>query len=128
MTENELNKKTCKVMKSKESFKNEMARSFSSSDVEKIWTDAEVRLFEMYAAHTDLPKDVSAHTDNFIFPAAAIYLAMKQVDEKAAYEIMKKVMAEKSDKMGRMLSKCCHIPGFKKFFLGILPGFLRIVL
>ncbi len=52
---NELNKKTRKVLKSKESFKTEMANSFSSSDIEKIWTDAERRLFEMYAGHTDLP-------------------------------------------------------------------------
>ena len=32
---NELNKKTCKVLKSKESFKAEMAKRFSSSDIEK---------------------------------------------------------------------------------------------
>ena len=36
---NELNKKTCKVMKSKESFKAEMAKRFSSSDIEKIWSE-----------------------------------------------------------------------------------------
>lgn len=116
---NELNKKVCKVIKSKQIFKTEMEKRFSSSDVEKIWGDAEKRLFEMYASHTDLPKGVSAHTDSFIFPAAAIYLAIKQVDEKAAYEIMKKVMAEKSTKTGQMIAKCCRFPGFKKFFLNM---------
>ncbi len=116
---NELNKKTRKVLKSKESFKTEMANSFSSSDIEKIWTDAERHLFEMYAGHTDLPEGVRAHTDNFIFPAAAIYLAMKEVDKDAAYEIMKKVMAEKSGKFGKTLAKWCKIPGFKKFFLSM---------
>ena len=79
---NELNKKTCKVLKSKESFKAEMAKRFSSSDIEKIWADAEKRLFDMYVGHTDLPKGVSAHTDNFIFPAAAIYLSMKEIDKE----------------------------------------------
>ena len=122
---NELNKKTCKVLKSKESFKAEMAKRFSSSDIEKIWTDAERRLFEMYAGHTDLPKGVSAHTDNFIFPAAAIYLSMKEIDKDAAYEIMKKVMAEKSDKFGKTLAKWCHIPGFKKFFLNMWDSISR---
>ena len=28
-------------------------------------------------------------------------------------------MAEKSDKMGQMIAKCCKIPGFKKFFLSM---------
>jgi hypothetical protein len=96
-----------------------MAKRFSSSDIEKIWTDAEHRLFEMYAGHTDLPEGVRAHTDNFIFPAAAIYLAMKEVDKDAAYEIMKKVMAEKSGKFGKTLAKWCKIPGFRKFFLSM---------
>ena len=119
MTENELNKKVCKVMKSKESFKTEMANSFSSSDIEKIWTDAERRLFEMFTGHTDLPEGVKTHTDNFIFPAAAIYLAMKEFDKDVAYEIMKKVMAEKSGKFGKTLAKWCKIPGFRKFFLSM---------
>ncbi len=122
LTENQksvLNKKASKVIKSKEIFKTEMLKRFSPSDVEKILVDAERRLYEMYADHTDLPKGVCAHTDNFIFPAAAIYLSMKEVHETVAYEIMKKVMAEKSTKTGRMIAKCCHIPGFKKFFLGM---------
>jgi hypothetical protein len=102
-----------------------MAKRFSSSDIEKIWADAEKRLFDMYAGHTDLPKGVSAHTDNFIFPAAAIYLSMKEIDKDAAYEIMKKVMAEKSDKFGKTLAKWCHIPGFKKFFLNMWDSISR---
>jgi hypothetical protein len=122
LTENqksELNKKSCKVIKSKQTFKNEMLERFAPSDVEKIWTDAEQRLYEMYVAHANLTEGIRAHTDNFIFPAAAIYLSMKEIDADIAYEIMKKVMAEKSDKTGRMLSRCCHIPGFKKFFLSM---------
>ena len=115
----ELNKKACKVMKSKKLFKTEIAKRFAPSETEKIWTDAENRLFELYASHTDLPKGVSAHTDSFIFPAAAIYLAMKEADSEIAYDIMKTKMAEKSDKMGQMIAKCCRLPGFKKFFLSM---------
>lgn len=57
------------------------------------------------------------HTDSFIFPAAAIYLSMKEIDPDVAYDVMKKVMAERSDDMGKMLAKCCKLPGFKTFFL-----------
>ena len=115
----ELNKKARKVMKSKKLFKAEIAKRFAPSETEKIWVDAENRLFELYASHTDLPKGVSAHTDSFIFPAAAIYLAMKEADSEIAYDIMKTKMAEKSDKMGQMIAKCCRFPGFKKFFLSM---------
>ena len=115
----ELNKKARKVMKSKKLFKTEIAKRFAPSETEKIWADAENRLFELYASHTDLPKGVSAHTDSFIFPAAAIYLAMKEADSEIAYDIMKTKMAEKSDKMGQMIAKCCRFPGFKKFFLNM---------
>lgn len=115
----ELNKKARKVMKSKKLFKTEIAKRFAPSETEKIWADAENRLFELYASHTDLPKGVSAHTDPFIFPAAAIYLAMKEADSEIAYDIMKTKMAEKSDKMGQMIAKCCRFPGFKKFFLSM---------
>ena len=54
-------------------------------------------------------------TDGFIFPAAAIYLAMKEVDSDMAFDVMKKIMAEKSKKTGQSIAKCCKIPGFKKF-------------
>ena len=115
----ELNKKARKVMKGKKLFKTEIAKRFAPSETAKIWADAENRLFELYASHTDLSKGVSAHTDSFIFPAAAIYLAMKEADSEIAYDIMKTKMSEKSDKMGQMIAKCCRFPGFKKFFLNI---------
>ena len=54
-------------------------------------------------------------TDGFIFPAAAIYLAMKEVDSDMAFDVMKKIMVEKSKKTGKSIAKCCKIPEFKKF-------------
>ncbi len=121
----EIRKKTIKTLKGKQAFKNEIDRRFSSSESDRIWRNAHKRLFKMYARHRDLPKGVGAHTDSFIFPAAAIYLAMKEVDPGMAYEIMKKIMAERSGKMGRMLSVCCRIPGFKSFFLGMWDAVSR---
>ena len=118
-TENELKKKTVKMMKGKKPFKDEIERRLSSSESEKIWKDAHKRLYRMYSEHKDLPTGVSAHTDSFIFPAAAIYLAMKETNSEMAYDVMKKVMAQRSGKAGKSLAKCCKIPGFKSFFLGM---------
>jgi len=113
----ELKKKTIKTMKSKKVFRDEITTRLSSTECKKIWHDAHRRLYRMYADHQDLPKGVAIHTDGFIFPAASIYLAMKEVDPDMAYDVMKKIMAEKSTKTGQKIARCCRIPGFKKFFL-----------
>ena len=113
----EVRKKTIKVMKSKKIFREEICKRMSAADKEKVWKNAHKRLYKMYIEHRDLPKGVSMHTDSFIFPAAAIYLSMKEIDPDVAYDVMKKVMAERSDNMGKMLAKCCKLPGFKTFFL-----------
>ncbi len=115
----EIKKKTIKTLKSKKVFKEELLAKVSSIECEKIWRDAHKRLYCMYFEHQNLPKGVAMHTDRFIFPAAAIYLAMKDVNPDMAYEVMKKVMAAKSTKTGESIAKCCKIPGFKKFFLGM---------
>nr|MCR4748289.1 hypothetical protein [Lachnospiraceae bacterium] len=108
---NELKKKTIKTLKGKETFRKEISGRLSQSECEKIWHGAHKRLYKMYADHTDLSKGVAMHTDSFIFPAAAIYLAMKETAPEIAYDVMKKIMAEKSDKTGRMIAKFCRIPG-----------------
>ena len=110
-------KKTVKILKSKKVFKEEIDKRMPAADSEKVWKEAHKRLYKMYMEHRDLPKGVSMHTDSFIFPAAAIYLAMKEIDSDVAYDVMKKVMAERSENMGKTLAKCCKIPGFKTFFL-----------
>ena len=113
----EVRKKTIKIMKGKKVFREEISKRMSAANKEKVWKAAHKRLYKMYIEHRDLPKGVSMHTDSFIFPAAAIYLSMKEIDPDVAYDVMKKVMAERSDNMGKMLAKCCKLPGFKTFFL-----------
>ncbi len=117
--EEDIRKKTDKILKGKSVFKSEITNRLSQTECEKVWHDAHNRLYKMYKEHIDLPKGVSAHTDRFIFPAAAIYLAMKEVDKDMAYDVMKKIMAEKSTKTGQKIAKFCKIPGFKRFFLGM---------
>lgn len=112
-----LKKKTLKTLKGKKPFMDEMKKRLPSADCEKVWKDAHKRLYRMYLEHMNLPKGVVTHTDSFIFPAAAIYLAMKEIDKDMAYDIMRKVMAEKSEKSGRQLAKLCKNQWFRKFFL-----------
>ena len=114
-----LKKKTTKTMKGKTAFKYEIAERMSEAECDSIWRDAHKRLYKMYVEHSDMSKGVAMHTDSFIFPAAAIYLSMKEVDKDMAYDVMKKVMAEKSTKTGQSIAKLCNIPGFNRFFLGM---------
>ena len=116
---NELKKKTIKTLKGKGAFKKEISSRFSQTECDKIWRDAHKRLYKIYADHPDLPKGVAVHTDSFIFPAAAIYLAMKEINPDIAMDVMRKVMAEKSGKTGDMIAKFCRLPGFRIFFLGM---------
>lgn len=106
-----------KTMKSKAFIKEEIYRRFPSDVADRVWEQAHKRLAKMYREHQDLPKGVATHTDSFIFPAAAIYLSLKKVDPKQAYDIMKVTMKEKSSKTGRSLGKMTAIPGFKSFFV-----------
>ena len=114
-----LKKKTYKTLKEKEMFLEELKSRMDPGEAEKIWKNAHKRLYRAYAEHGDLPKGVRMHTDSFIFPAAAIYLAIKEKDADLAFEVMKKKMAEKSQSMGSMLSKKCERVWFRKFFLAL---------
>ncbi|MCR5621572.1 MAG: L-2-amino-thiazoline-4-carboxylic acid hydrolase [Treponema sp.] len=108
-----------KTLETKRVFKEELASRFPADVTEKIWTDATERLAAMYNAHLDLPKGVRTHTDSFIFPAAAIYLAVKEVSPDSAFEIMQKIMKEKASQSGVSLAKMTRHRLFAKFFLSM---------
>lgn len=54
-----------------------------------MWEKAEGRLSEIMEQYKEIPKGVHTHTDNYIFPAAAIYLTIKEeTDEQTAYAVI----------------------------------------
>ena len=114
-----INQRTRKMLKSKKEFKAMIDTSLSPEAASKVWKDAHKRLARMYAEHMGLPKGVRTHTDQYIFPAAAMYLAYKEVKPEQAFNAMKQVMADKSKKTGAFFAKCAKIPGFKSFFLSM---------
>lgn len=106
-----------KILNKKLPFKVEISKNFSEIDTATIWKDATQRLQMMYDDHESLPKGVRRHTDGFIFPAAAIYLAIKKHDEEKAFCIMQKVMKEKGEQSGKGFAKFVSIPFGKQLFL-----------
>lgn len=108
-----------KTMETKQVFKDVLAGRFTADVAERIWADATERLNAMYAGHPDLPKGVRAHTDSFIFPAAAIYLAVKQVSPESAFGIMQDTMRKIACQKGESLAKMTRHRLFARFFLAM---------
>ena len=77
------------MIESKKEFRAEIERRFSPEEAERIWKRSLARLAKIYQRYPDLPKAVSLHTDAFIFPAAAIYLSIKELSSEEAYDIVK---------------------------------------
>ncbi len=112
-----IKKKTIKALKSKKNFKKELSNKLSRDEVESIWKESHHKLAKMLEKYADIPKGVKTHTDNSIFPTAAIYLSLKERYPDAAYDMVKDIMEKDSKKAGAFLAKLSRIPGFNRLFL-----------
>ncbi len=118
-------KDVSKILKGKKFIKKEIEKKLGSEMCAEVWNLANEKLEAMIEKYSGLPKGVEAHTHGFIFPAAAIYLSLKEKAQSQAYEIMQNTMKEKSLKTGKSLARMTHIPGFKKFFLSMWDSMSR---
>ena len=111
--------KTAKqIMEGKLSIKEKIDKQFPNSD--ELWQKAEARLNGIMAKYPDLPKGVHMHTDNYIFPSAAIYLTLKEVtSQEKAYDVIENSAIEHSTETGRKIAKMMKLPGMKSFFVKI---------
>lgn len=114
-----IKKKTIKAMKSKKSYKKELRNKLSADDVEIVWKEAHRKMAKMLERFEGIPKGEKTHTDNSIFPTAAIYLTLKERYPDAAYDMVKDIMEKDSKKAGATLAKCSRIPGFNRWFLSM---------
>ena len=105
-------------MEGKLSFKEKIDKQFPNSD--ELWQKAEARLNGIMAKYPDLPKGVHMHTDNYIFPSAAIYLTLKEVtSQESAYAVVEESAIEHSTETGKKIAKMLKLPGMKSFFVKI---------
>ena len=111
--------KTAKqIMEGKLSIKEKIDKQFPNSD--ELWQKAEARLNGIMAKYPDLPKGVHMHTDNYIFPSAAIYLTLKEVtSQESAYAVVEESAIEHSTETGKKIAKMLKLPGMKSFFVKI---------
>ena len=106
------------ILKKKGLFKREMDSQLGRERSEMLWERAEVRLEEILRDHASIPKGHHTHTDRFIFPAAAVYLTLKEAEgAQRAIHILEDPIITSSEEIGRRLGRLMRIPGMRSLFI-----------
>lgn len=107
-----------KILKRKAFIKAEMDRQLAEAESDRIWKAAAVRLDAILEHYRSIPKGQRMHTDNFIFPAAAVYLTLKEsADAQKAYDIIEQAAIANCAEMNRRLVKMMKLPGMPSLFI-----------
>ena len=105
-------KTASQIMKNEQHIKAEMDARMSKAESDTLWSKAERKLDEIMKDHAGIPKGEHAHTDNFIFPSAAIYLTLKEaVGEETAYSVIESAAIKGSVEVGKSLPALCAFLG-----------------
>ena len=99
--------KTAKqILKKKKFIKDEMDSQFSKPISDELWEKSRVRLDSILKQYESIPTGEHIHTDNYIFPAAAIYLTLKEENNSdTAYAVIENAAIRNSSDSGRTLAK-----------------------
>ena len=119
-------KTAAQIMNSKRFIKAGMDARMPRAQSDALWQKAEHRLEEIMAQYAGIPKGERSHTDNYIFPAAAIYLTLKEtMEQKAAYDVIESSAIGMTTKAGKKLAGLMRLPGMKSLFVGIWDPMTR---
>ena len=104
----------------KTGIKENLIAEVGAQEAETIWNRAKEILQEIEARYRDLPKGQRAHT-GFIFPAAAVQLAVREIkgDADLGYRAISEYSWSRSKAYGKKLQKMAKIPGFNSFFVAM---------
>ena len=104
----------------KTGIKRALRETAGANTAEEIWNRAKEILMDIEAKYKDLPEGMRMHA-SFIFPAAAVQLAAKEItgDEKVGWQAIASHSWAKSEKTGKALQNLAKIPGFQKFFIRV---------
>ncbi len=109
-----------KLMEKKQLYKAEMDRILPKEESDALWQKAAEKLDEMLQEHASLPKGVHIHTDSRIFPAAAVYLTLKDVTgPEKAYAVIENAAVKGCEGIQEKLTKMMKIPGMKSLFIKV---------
>ncbi len=103
------------LMKKKEIFRQELNTRTPKSD--ELWKKATKRLSEIQERYGELPKGIQPHA-NKIFPAAAIYLSVKEeLGDQAAFSVIENGAIKNCAGIEKKLAKLMRAPGLPGLFI-----------
>ena len=109
-----------KILNRKTFIREEMEKSLPKKQCDELWQLSAGKLAEILSRYSSLPKGVRIHTDNFIFPSAAIYLTVREaVGNEAAFGMIENAAVTHCEPMGRKLSGLMKVPWMPGLFIRI---------
>ncbi len=109
-----------KILKKKDSIRAELDKAVPGPQSAELWREAAERLDSMLERYSGLPKGVRMHTDNYIFPSAAIYMtAQERIGQPAAYRVIEDAETKNTKALGRKLASMMRLPGMPAFFVNV---------
>ena len=105
-------------MKKKAFIKRELDKTLPKAQSDALWQASSEKLSAILQQYSALCGGVRMHTDNYIFPAAAVYLTLKKaLGAEEARQVIERAAVSSSSAAGRMLAKLMRIPGMPGLFI-----------
>ena len=115
-----------KIMNKKARFKAEIDRRLPKAQSDALWQKATDRLAALLEQYSSLPEGLRFHTENKIFPAAAIYLTLKEsIGRDDAYRVIEDATFKTADAAAKKLSVLLRLPGMRSLFVKIWDPLTR---
>ncbi len=110
-------KTASELMEKRKLIKTLMEDFMSKDEADAMWQASTDRLQSIIDRYGELPKGVQNHT-NSIFPAAAVYLTVKEkYGENTGYKLIEDFAISSCISPRLMLSKLMKVPGMPGFFV-----------
>ena len=107
-----------RIMKKKGRFKAEIDRRLPKAQSDALWQKATDKLSTLLEQYAFLSAGVRFHTENKIFPAAAIYLTIKEcIGQNEAYQVMEDATFKTADAAAKKLAALLCLPGMRSLFV-----------
>ena len=107
-----------KIMNKKARFKAEIDSRLPKEQSNALWQMATERLAVLQEQYSSLPEGLRFHTENKIFPAAAIYLTLKEsIGQDDAYRVIEDATFKTADAAAKKLSALLRLPGMRSLFV-----------
>ena len=106
------------ILQKKGAFKAEMDRMMPREQSDALWQKGEERLGRILQRYSSLPKGLQMHTRDRIFPAAAIYLTLKdELGQEKAYKVIEDSAVNGCAEIAKKLRKLMKVPGMRGLFV-----------